>query len=57
MDLKAQMKEAALALSAAIDKFNLVSSPEEQDAVYHEIEAAKARINAIAKKAKEADSA
>lgn len=57
VDLKAQMKEAAQALSNAIDKFNLVSSPEEQDALWHQIQAERARINAIVIRAKEAQMA
>lgn len=57
MDLKAQMKEAALALSNAIDKFNLVSSPEEQDALWHQIQAERARISVIVRQAKEAQGA
>lgn len=57
MDLKTQLKEAAIALSDAIDKFNMVSTPDEQDALWHEIEATKARISAIVKQAKEAQMA
>lgn len=57
MNIEKAMREAAEALNAAIDKFNLVTGPEEQDAAYYDIEAAKARINAIVRKAKEADSA
>lgn len=57
MDLQKAMKEAALALNNAIDKFNIVSTPEEQDALWHEIQAARARINAIVIRAKEAQGA
>lgn len=57
MDLEAQLKEAALALSDAVDKFNLVSNPEEQDALWHTIQAERARISAIIRQAKEAQMA
>jgi len=57
MDLQTQLKEAAEALNAAYDKFNIASTPEEQDALWHEIQAARARINAIVIRAKEAQGA
>ena len=57
MDLQTQLKEAVEALNAAYDKFNIASTPEEQDALWHEIQAARARINAIVIRAKEAQGA
>lgn len=47
------IKELAENLNNAIEKFNLVSTPEEQDALWHEIEGIKREIDLLIKQAGE----
>lgn len=47
--MNTQLKEAVTMLNQAYDKFNLVSSQEAQDAVWHEIQSLKHKIDIIRK--------
>ncbi len=49
--MNTQLKEATDMLDSAYQKFNLVSTPREQDACWHEIKAIEHKIDAIIKQA------